>query len=145
MTSTLTFDVEPFGEDGSVFVVVPVVDGHRLTDLIHSLERQAGMEDRDTSYAGLIPAFFRFGTATEHYRSTHQRIPLLGCECGEWGCWPLMAQIRADDERVVWTEFEQPHRSTRDYTAFGPFSFERSAYDEALRDLEPRWDPSAAR
>jgi hypothetical protein len=145
MASTLAFDLEPFEEDDSVFTVVPVIDGNRLTDLIHRFERDAGMEKRDKSYAGLIPAFFRFGTAAEHYLSTDKKIPILGCECGEWGCWPLMARVRADDEQVVWTDFEQPHRSRRDYSAFGSFSFERSGYDEALRELALRWDPSVAR
>lgn len=145
MASTLAFEQQPFAEDDSVFTVVPVIDGKRLTDLIHRFERHAGMEKRDTSYAGLIPAFFRFGTADEHYLSTDKKIPILGCECGEWGCWPLMARTDADDQRVVWTDFEQPHRSRRDYSAFGPFSFERSAYDDALRELALRWDPSVAR
>lgn len=56
-----------------------------------------------------------------------------------------MAQVHADGERVVWADFEQPHRPTRDYSAFGPFSFERSAYDEALGELAEGWDPSVAR
>ena len=80
----LAFVVEPLPEDDSVFTVVPVVDGSRFTDLIHRVERDAGMETRDVSYDGLIPAFFRFGTAVEHYLSD-RRIPILGCECGEWG------------------------------------------------------------
>jgi hypothetical protein len=145
MASTLAFELEPFEEDDSVFTVVPVIDGNGLTDLIHRFERDAGMEKRDTSYAGLIPAFFRFGTAAEHYLSTDKKIPILGCECGEWGCWPLMARIHADEHGVVWTDFEQPHRPRRDYSAFGPFGFERSAYDEALRELALRWDQSVAR
>ena len=140
----LAFDVEPFEEDDSVFTVVPVVDGSRFTDLIHRFERDAGMETRDASYEGLIPAFYRFGTAAEHYLSD-QRIPILGCECGEWGCWPLMGEVHADDHRVVWSEFEQPYRPDRDYSLFGPFSFNRSAYDEALRELALRWDPFVAR
>jgi hypothetical protein len=94
---------------------------------------------------GLIPAFFRFGTAAEHYLSTTKKIPILGCECGEWGHWPLMARVHADDERVIWTDFEQPHRPRRDYSAFGPLQFRTSGYDEALRELALRWHPSVAR
>ncbi len=139
MLSTLGFDIEPFEEDDSTLMVVPTIDGEPLTDLIHRFERGAGMERRDESYGGLIPAFFRFGTPAEHYLKTEKKIPLLGCECGEWGCWPLLAQIEADGEQVVWTGFEQPFRPRRNYAAFGPFTFERTAYEAALRELEPRW------
>ena len=139
MLSTLGFDIEPFEEDDSTLMVVPTIDGEPLTDLIHRFERGAGMERRDESYGGLIPAFFRFGTPAEHYLKTEKKIPLLGCECGEWGCWPLLAQIEADGEQVVWAGFEQPFRPRRNYSAFGPFTFERSAYEAALRELEPRW------
>lgn len=31
--------------------------------------------------------------------------------------------------------FEQPYRKTRDYTAFGPFQFDRHQYDDALQAL----------
>jgi hypothetical protein len=30
---------------------------------------------------------------------------LLGCDCGEVGCWPLEARIIADAETVIWTGF----------------------------------------
>src|SRR4051812_46116737 len=67
-------------------------------------------------------------------RTVHQRdgakTPVLGCECGEWGCWPLMARIAMTAELVIWDSFEQPHRKTRDYTAFGPFRFDRNQYDD---------------
>ncbi|HEV2347534.1 MAG TPA: hypothetical protein VGS97_25810 [Actinocrinis sp.] len=46
-----------------------------------------------------------------------------------------MAQITVTPDRVTWSSFEQPHRKTRDYTAFGPFRFDRRQYDDALRAL----------
>ncbi|MFE8950130.1 hypothetical protein [Streptomyces sp. NPDC007856] len=36
---------------------------------------------------------------------------------------------------MIWDSFEQPHRKTREYTAFGPFQFDRHQYDDALRVL----------
>ncbi|MFC4909367.1 hypothetical protein [Actinomadura gamaensis] len=36
---------------------------------------------------------------------------------------------------MVWNDFEQIHRRTRDYTAFGPFLFDRAQYDQALAAL----------
>ncbi len=57
----------------------------------------------------------------------------------------LSARVELTDEHVVWRDFRQPYRFTRaasedraarigwDYSAFGPFVFERQAYERALR------------
>ncbi|MEU0647840.1 hypothetical protein [Streptomyces umbrinus] len=100
----------------------------------------AGMQPAGDAYGGLIPEFFHFGPIRDHFlgRSTNAmgpKTPVLGCECGEWGCWPLMVCITATADRVTWDAFEQPHRTTRDYTAFGPFHFGRHQYDDTLRTL----------
>ncbi|MFJ1547691.1 hypothetical protein [Streptomyces sp. NPDC088246] len=63
------------------------------------------------------------------------KTPLLGCECDEWGCQPFLARITVTTDLVTWDSFEQPHRATRDYTAFGPFQFDRRQYDDALLPL----------
>ncbi|HVK26188.1 MAG TPA: hypothetical protein VM677_32930 [Actinokineospora sp.] len=123
-----------------VFEVVPRVDGMPLTELIDRFEIGAQMMPAGNAYGGLIPLFFRFGPMNQHFhgRSTGAmgpKTPVLGCECGEWGCWPLMAHIIVTDELVTWDCFEQPHRDTRDYTGFGPFRFDRHHYDRALQDL----------
>jgi hypothetical protein len=70
------------------------------------------------------------------------RTQILGCECGEPGCWPLVCCIRATGKRVYWSDFAQPQRSGRRprpwhsgqwrYTSFGPFTFQRAHYEEAL-------------
>ncbi|WBB59946.1 hypothetical protein O7599_31090 [Streptomyces sp. WMMC500] len=52
-----------------------------------------------------------------------------------------MARITATADRVIWDSFEQPHRKTRDYLAFGPFRFDRHPYDDALRALSAVLDP----
>jgi hypothetical protein len=63
------------------------------------------------------------------------RVYLLGCQCGEVGCWPLLARIRAEDESVVWDSFEQPNRKDRNYSGFGPFVFDAEQYREAVAAL----------
>jgi len=60
------------------------------------------------------------------------RVPLLVCDCGEPGCWPLMATVEVTDHEVVWRDFRQPHREKWDYTALGPFTFDRAEYARAL-------------
>ncbi|NUP53685.1 MAG: hypothetical protein HOW97_41145 [Catenulispora sp.] len=126
--------------DGTVLVIVPYIDGVPLTELIDSFEIAAGMRPAGDAYGGLIPEFFRFGPMADHFhgRSTEAMgpgTPVLGCECGEWGCWPLMARIIVTAELVTWDSFRQPHREARDYTAFGPFQFNRRQYDGALAVL----------
>jgi hypothetical protein len=126
---------------GGASEVVPLVDGAELTTLIHSFENQYRMETRDLSYGGLIPSYYNFGPLADHFlgrsesRSGQAKVPLLGCECGEWGCWPLLARITVGDGAVTWDEFEQPFRRERDYHAFGPFKFDEQQYVAALAEL----------
>ncbi|MEV7525419.1 hypothetical protein [Streptomyces sp. NPDC091371] len=132
--------------DRGVLEIVPHIDGTQLTELIDRFEIAAGMQPAGDAYGGLIPQFFRFGPMADHFhgRSTRAmgpKTPLLGCECGEWGCWPLMARITVTADLVVWDSFEQPYRTTRDYTEFGPFRFDRHQYDAALRALNATTDP----
>ncbi|WP_158842969.1 hypothetical protein [Saccharothrix deserti] len=127
-------------DDLGVREVVPRVDGVPLTELIDRFEANAGMQPSGDAYGGLIPQYFRFGPMEDHFhgRPTNAmgpKTPLLGCECGEWGCWPLMARVSVTPDLVTWDSFEQPHRTTRDYSGFGPFRFGRQQYDDALREL----------
>jgi hypothetical protein len=122
-------------------VIVPRIDGAPLTELIDKFEITSGMQPAGDVYGGLIPRSFRFGPMPDHFlgRSTNVRgpkTPVLGCACGEWGCWPLMTRIDVTADLVIWDSFEQLHRKTRDYTAFGPFHFGRHQYDDALRALD---------
>lgn len=58
---------------------------------------------------------------------------LLGCQCGQWECWPLTAQVEVTDETVTWSAFRNGHRATWDLSALGPFVFDRRQYETALR------------
>jgi hypothetical protein len=120
--------------------VVPCIGDRLLTDLIDRYEQAAGMQPAGGRYGGLVPGRYRFGGMDRHFRggSTEAfgpRTPVLGCECGDWGDWPLSCRISVTDVQVVWDEFGQPHRPTRDYSRFGPFVFTRGDYEDALGDL----------
>ncbi|VTR76625.1 hypothetical protein [Cellulomonas hominis] len=67
-------------------------------------------------YAGLVPA----------------RLWLLGCDCGEVGCWPLEADVVLTDHQVTWSGFAQPHRPAWSYAGVGPFVFDRRQYEDAV-------------
>lgn len=150
MDASIAFAARPHEGDGAT-EVVPVVDGVALTDRIHDFEREHGMETRAVSYGGLIPAYFKFGPASHHYLTTHEvfisrkgKIPVLGCECGEWGCWPLLARVILEKTTVTWTDFEQPYRPDRDYSSFGPFVFSRSAYESAIAAIADVWSSESS-
>lgn len=119
--------------------VVPVVNGRSLVDLVSAFEAAQGWEPAG-GYSGLVPDHFRFGELTQYYlgRETRQwpergRAWLLGCDCGEVGCWPLDASIEVTGDRVVWQDFRQPHRPKRAYQGFGPFVFAREVYERSVR------------
>jgi hypothetical protein len=125
------------------------VDGQDLSLLVAEHEQPyadaEGHPDLAGSYAGLDPRRFE-QSVSDHFLGyagsdlacgPRDKTVLLGCTCGEPGCWPLMARIEANDAEVIWREFEQPHRRSRwSYEDFGPITFHRTQYDEALKALE---------
>jgi len=141
MRNVLSFDVS--SRDG-VTVITPCVDGVLLTTLAEQFESSHGLTDPAGGYGGLIPEFFRYGALDEYFlgksetsafAGTSGRIFILGCECGEVGCWPLACLVKTWDNQITWSSFAQPHRPTRDYSSFGPFVFELPQYEEALGSL----------
>ncbi|MEV6671749.1 hypothetical protein [Streptomyces sp. NPDC051162] len=108
-----------FDDDGEV---VPRIDGIPLTELIDKFETGARMQPAGNAYGGLIPQDYRFGSVEDHFHgwstdAMGSKTPVLGCSCGEWGCWPLMTRITTTADAVTWDSFEQPYRTARDYTA----------------------------
>lgn len=144
MTS-IAFHVEPFEENADVHLVTPVVGGVSFAEWVEEYERDRELEPSG-GYGGLIPEYFQFGSASTHFLAAEGafvdeegRVPLLGCSCGEWGCWPLLSKIMCDEGHVRWSSFRQPHRPNRDYGGFGPFVFARSDYLAALETLSLTW------
>lgn len=58
---------------------------------------------------------------------------MLGCECGEVGCWPLSVSVTRLEDGYQWSGFNQPHRAERNYDSFGPFLFDKDQYEAAVR------------
>jgi hypothetical protein len=138
--SILSFAVEPLSNEEPLPSIVPVLNGSRLTDLVEAFERSRSYEPVG-GYAGLVPAFFTIGPLDQYFMATSNEVfttngfYLLGCECGEVGCWPLVARIIADDRVVQWKDFKQPLRPDRDYSGFGPFLFDADQYQRSVLEL----------
>ena len=122
--------------------LTPVVNGTPMTELVGSFEATRGYEPAG-GYAGIVlgpsgdPAYAR--DLTEHRRFRRaRRVAVLGCECGETGCWPLEAAVHVNKTTVTWTEFRQPHRPQWSYAGFGPFVFDASTYRAAVSEALQR-------
>lgn len=146
-TATLGFSIGPLHEGDSIsptLALTPILNGTLLTELVSSFEAEH-FEPPIGGYGGLVPAFFRhpplsryfFGDwGEENQCEDPGQIYVLGCACGEVGCWPLVCRIRLVGHTVVWDSFRQPHRPARNYLKFGPFVFNAEQYRQAVADLE---------
>ncbi|MBB2675215.1 UNVERIFIED_ORG: hypothetical protein GGE44_004813 [Rhizobium esperanzae] len=116
MTNVLSFKFENTDED--TVAVLPCVDGVGLDRLVAAFEEAAGFRDPAGGYGGLIPSFYFFGPLASYFLGQEApvtgdeqgEIYLLSCECGEVGCWPLIAHVRLHQDKVIWDGFSQPHR-----------------------------------
>jgi hypothetical protein len=149
---TIAFEKRPYidgSRDGGIRIFL---NGRDLVDLLRKTElpfaHREGAESIAGAYSGLPPGpdtcppskHFLGDPSWEIYRYGN-KTQVLGCECGEPGCWPLVCRITIDGAVVRWTEFEQPHRSGENslpawsYDAFGPFQFDRQQYEAAVQQL----------
>ncbi|MEV0427737.1 hypothetical protein [Micromonospora sp. NPDC050495] len=134
------FEVRPWGHGPDpARELLPYVDNVSLVDLVSGFERAAG-HDVPGAYAGIVLDHFNFGDLGAYLTGRPDSaycgkgvIALLGCDCGEVGCWPLEAQVITTEESVIWRGFSQPYRPQRDYGDFGPFVFRRNQYERAVR------------
>ncbi|WP_163186957.1 hypothetical protein [Cellulosimicrobium sp. SL-1] len=117
--------------------VVPYVDGRSLVDVVGRFESARGYSPAG-AYGGLVPASFRYGDAAHQWYG-RGRVPaggrawVLACDCHEAGCWPFEVAVAADATTVTWRDLTQPFRPEWDYSALGPFTFDRAQYDDAVR------------
>ncbi len=121
-----------------------LLDGTLLTDYVRDAELASATKDGQPQLAGkygglpwkVIATDLLLGEASGIWKlleaNQGKRVPLLLCECGEPGCWPLMATIEVSAEHVTWSDFRQPHRKGWDHSKLGPFTFDRAQYLGAL-------------
>jgi hypothetical protein len=137
VANVLRFQVEPVG---GAQALTPYIGGASLVDLVATYESDHHYEPAG-GYAGLITAHSSFGDLSRYYEARETRqwprpehVWLLGCDCGEVGCWPLTARVTVTTDSVTWSDFEQEHRPSWDYKGFGPFAFVREQYANAVAE-----------
>lgn len=135
-----TVEFRVAAEPGSPTTVAPLVGGVPLAELIATYEHAQGYAPAG-GYGALVPGCFRFGDLRSYLRGDGLAgvlepgtVWLLGCDCGEVGCWPLEAAVDATDDTITWSGFRQPHRPSWTYDGFGPFTFDRVQYDTAAAE-----------
>jgi hypothetical protein len=128
-----------------------LVDGQHLIALVREYERPFAEKENAPelagAYAGLPPeTLWQYlkhpGTNTAGVAG---KTTILGCTCGIEGCWPLLARIEQQGDKIVWSDFEQPYRGKDshhhwDYSRFGPFVFDVGQYESALTTLKTDYD-----
>ena len=127
------------------------INGDNLIDLVREVELPFAEAEGSPSIAGgyaglpsashLPPSRHFMGQSSNSTRN--RSVHLLTCrDCGEHGCWPLVADILVEDDTIIWKNFQQPHRSKPErlwlYDDFGPFVFDRSQYEAALMAISLR-------
>jgi len=146
--NTLSFAVEPLNAPTQmVLATIPVIDGRRLTDILIEFERKHGFTPAG-AYGGLVFEQFNFGPLGRYFRQDFDAddkafwadgIYVLGCECGEVGCWPVKCFVTSDRTTIVWDRFWQPQRPDRVYAELGLFVFDATQYVNAVADLQTRF------
>lgn len=128
---------------GPIEAVSIFINGRDLLERAREVELPFAVRDGHPDLAGgyiglpvgsvFWPSRRLMGKPDERYDSGVGRISVLGCVCGDVGCWPLQARITVREDVVVWHDFMQPHRRRWDYSEMGPFTFDRGAYEAELR------------
>jgi hypothetical protein len=119
------------------------VNGTDFVELVRLAELPSAQADDEEelagTYVGLVPGYIRIDLTSQFLGApgtslspeSQEKTALLGCNCGEVGCSPLLARVTVDEDTVTWDEFEQPTRPDWDYDGFG-FTFSRQQYERAL-------------
>lgn len=142
----LGIEIRPFHyETGLLREIQLLIDGRSLVDRLRDYEEPFARGESHRSLAGAYAGLQAEYTAKAHFLGADAdedgRTCLLICTCGEAGCWPMLARITLDADTVTWSDFLQPHRCEDsvagqwDYSAFGPFQFEREQYELELAKI----------
>jgi hypothetical protein len=141
----IEFFHHPWVENPSTLVWGIRVDGRDLREYVAEAtydlwrrELEGEFEDEETEIAGTVRSQHGglgvpdFADRPAHFLTAADSVPLLGCPCGIWQCWPLVASIAVTSTTVTWSSFRQPHRDEWGELPIGPFTFDRTRFEAAL-------------
>jgi len=143
----LAFNIHDKQNDNYQFKTVTIlVNGKDIFELLKKYEMpfaiKEGSENIVGGYDGLAPeTLLKNLTSPDEFDiDENGKVSILECECGCEGCWPMKTKVIDLEDKIIWKEFEQPHRTIDchnfwDYTNFGQFSFDKNNYKEQLDKL----------
>lgn len=138
---TVAFEIVPIRHGPYTYEAIRIlVNGKRLEELARAVELPFAAAEKHPDLAGdYAPLVLTdISSDPDHFLGTpvaswfeEGDTVLLGCPCGEWGCWPLTVQIEIKESTVRWVGFRNGHRDW-DLSGLGPFEFDRTEYLAAL-------------
>jgi hypothetical protein len=117
-----------------------LINGERLQDLARVVEMPHAAAENNPKLAGdYVPLALSDIDSDRNHFLGHPVATwfedgdtvLMGCACGDWGCWPLTVRVDVNESTVRWHDFRNGHREW-DLSALGPFVFDRLEYEAAL-------------
>lgn len=116
-----------------------------LIDLLREYEMPfADNEKPSPEPGGYAPISYEEFLKNAYVTDSDDDLLLYKCsDCGEPGCWPMVVKVKREGDKVIWSNFQQPHRDESshnywDYSSFGPFKFDLHQYDGLLSSLHGR-------
>jgi hypothetical protein len=139
-TIKTTIDRTDVGQDEPVDLVNILINGRNLIDFIRAVELTF---DQCKQYPPLAGSYI--GIQADSFSDCYLRgldgsgKKALLLQCGgfdDFGCWPLLAKVTVENNTVIWSDFEQPHRgpsSPGGHWVYNlKFVFDRKQYETEL-------------
>ncbi|MBE1554002.1 hypothetical protein [Sporosarcina limicola] len=131
-------------DDEAEFVDI-YINEKRLVEMLREIELQYEPKIAG-EYRGLPQSvvFFpsrHFLDEPDKWYLHDDKVSILECVCGSPGCWDFNVKITIEDDKVIWSEFEQPLRSVDsaggywNYDKIKPIVFDRKQYEAELSKM----------
>lgn len=139
----LEVNLESTKSDKNKWIIL--IDGVEFLELVRDVEKMVSLQTNEPHLAGSYGYLVRadiHNLAKYLLRhppwSSDEKTQLLECECGCWGCWPLLVDIVVLEDVVIWKAFENEFRKTEpnkwNYPESFVFKFDRKQYETALQN-----------